>query len=315
MPEQNICPVCSEKTRPLGNYRGGSHELDCVRCGKFKIGDIAAGQISQWSPQQRIKLSGWIRENQYCEIVSSNLGQFANLRDLTVGEKAEKILLQLAKEFPKPGEITDLSGDAYLKFLAVGRLADHKELRFFIHDYLYAEMDFLLRHELVTGLGDDSRYSISPKGWAYLESLRHGNPDSQIGFIAMWFDKSMNDAWLALDKGIRDAGYEPLRIDQKQHNNKIDDEIIAGIRRSKFLVADFTNHRGGVYFEAGLAMGLGLPVIWLCRDDDLEKAHFDTRQYNHIPWEADKLVELTKTLQNRIEATIGRGPLREKISD
>lgn len=121
----------------------------------------------------------------------------------------------------------------------------------------------------------------------------------------------MNDAWLALDKGIRDSGYEPLRIDQKQHNNKIDDEIVARIRRSKFLVADFTGHRGGVYFEAGLAMGLGLPVIWLCRKDELEKTHFDTRQYNFVVWDADKLEQLSKSLQNRIEATIGRGHLNE----
>ena len=33
---------------------------------------------------------------------------------------------------------------------------------------------------------------------------------------------------------------EPVRIDQKERLNKIDDEIIAEIRRSRFLVADFT---------------------------------------------------------------------------
>jgi len=311
--EQNICPVCSEKAQPFGNYRGGSQELDCVRCGKFKIGNIAAGQISQWSLQQRLNLSGWIRENQYCEIVSSNLAQFANLRDLTVGEKAEKILLQLAKKFPKLGEITDLSGGAHLEYLAVGRLVDTNELQFFIRDYLYAEMGFLLRHELVTELGDDSRYSISPKGWAYLDSLHKGNPESHIGFIAMWFDKSVDEAHIAIEAGIRNSGYEPLRIDRKEHNNKIDDEIIAGIRRSKFLVADFTGHRGGVYFETGFATGLGLPVIWLCRQDELEKTHFDTRQYNFVVWQIAKLPELAKALQNRIEATIGRGPLQANV--
>jgi nucleoside 2-deoxyribosyltransferase len=92
--------------------------------------------------------------------------------------------------------------------------------------------------------------------------------------------------------------------------DKIDDEIVAGIRRSRFLVADFTGHRGGVYFEAGLATGLGLPVIWLCRKDELEKTHFDTRQYNFIVWESDKLDELSTALKNRIEATIGRGTLQ-----
>jgi nucleoside 2-deoxyribosyltransferase len=69
-----------------------------------------------------------------------------------------------------------------------------------------------------------------------------------------------------------------------EHINKIDDEIISLIRKSKFLVADFTGHRGGVYFEAGFALGLGLPVFWTCRKDDLKNLHFDIRQYNCIDW-------------------------------
>jgi nucleoside 2-deoxyribosyltransferase len=119
----------------------------------------------------------------------------------------------------------------------------------------------------------------------------------------------MDPAHLAIEKAIQISGYEALRIDRKEHNNKIDDEIVAGIRRSKFLVADFTGHRGGVYFEAGFASGLGIPVIWLCREDALKDLHFDTRQYNHISWTEDKLTELTNALQKRIEAILGRGPL------
>jgi hypothetical protein len=55
-----------------------------------------------------------------------------------------------------------------------------------------------------------------------------------------------------LQKGISDAGFEPLRINMKEHVNKICDEIIAEIRRSRFVVADYTGQRGGVYYEAGL---------------------------------------------------------------
>jgi hypothetical protein len=197
-----------------------------------------------------------------------------------------------------------------LEFKAVGRVSEDNELRFLMREFLSEEMGLLIHNETQTGPFHDESYKISPKGWAYLDSLRHGNPDSQIGFIAMWFDESMNDAWKAIDQGIRAAGYEPLRIDQKQHNNKIDDEIVAAIRRSKFVVADFTKQRGGVYFEAGFAKGLNLEVIWLCRQDDLKDVHFDTRQYNFILWEADKLAELSKNLKDRIEARFGHGSLQ-----
>ena len=110
--------------------------------------------------------------------------------------------------------------------------------------------------------------------------------------------------------GITDAGYDSLRIDQKPDVNKIDDEIIAEIRRSRFLVADFTygdnGARGGVYYEAGFAHGLGLPVIFSCRNDIINNLHFDTRQYHHIVWETPD--ELRESLRNRILALIGEGP-------
>jgi nucleoside 2-deoxyribosyltransferase len=306
--EQECCPVCNLPAA-WNSKDGGAWAIACPKCGNFDIGWIAAKTSKQFSAIQAANLSGWIRENQGVAITESVLKNLANLRTLTVGEKAEKILVRLAQKFPKPGERLDLSGGVHLEFLAIGRAVDNDELRFLMREFLHEEMGLLLMHVIGSGLGADENYKISPKGWAYLESLRHGNSDSQIGFIAMWFDKSVDPAWTAIEAGIRNSGYEPLRIDRKEHNNKIDDEIVAGIRRSKFLVADFTGHRGGVYFETGFATGLGLPVIWLCRQDELEKTHFDTRQYNFIVWETEKLAELSKTLQNRIEATIGRGPL------
>jgi nucleoside 2-deoxyribosyltransferase len=60
--------------------------------------------------------------------------------------------------------------------------------------------------------------------------------------------------------------------------------------------------RGGVYFEAGFAMGLGKLVIWTCHEDDVEKLHFDTRQYNHIVW--TDATDLKEKLMLRIEATL-----------
>jgi len=63
------------------------------------------------------------------------------------------------------------------------------------------------------------------------------------------------------------------------HNEKICDKIVSEIRKSGLLVADFTGNRGGVYFEAGFAMGLSIPVIWTCRASDVEKLHFGLAAY------------------------------------
>lgn len=129
--------------------------------------------------------------------------------------------------------------------------------------------------------------------------------DTNQVFVAMWFASSLARAYSAgMEKAIRDCGYDPIRIDLKEHNDKICDAIIAEVRKSRFMVADFTGHRGGVYFEAGYALGFGIPVIWTCREGDSEGLHFDTRQYNHIIWKDE--TDLYEKLRRRIEATISR---------
>ena len=121
----------------------------------------------------------------------------------------------------------------------------------------------------------------------------------------MWFDPSMDKAW---EEGIKPAleaaGYRPYRVDMEPHLDRIDAKIQAEIKDSRFIVADVTGQRQGVYFEAGYAMGLGLPVVWSVKNDELGKVHFDTRQYNHVVWKNPD--DLKTQLADRVVAVIGR---------
>ena len=149
--------------------------------------------------------------------------------------------------------------------------------------------------------------SLTPRGIMQAEEWGRSYTASTQGFVAMWFDEQMQSAWQeGFYRAIGEAGYVPRRIDSKEHINKIGDEIIAEIRRSRFVVADFTGQRGGVYYEAGYASGRDIPVVWTCRKDALGDLHFDIRQYNCIDWETPE--ELARRLKVRIEAVIGEGP-------
>ena len=137
--------------------------------------------------------------------------------------------------------------------------------------------------------------------------------DSSQAFVAMWFDEETDAAFeSAIKPAVQDAGYKPVRIDRELDVDKIDDAIIASIRESRFLVADFTHGkngvRGGVYYEAGLAHGLDMPVIFTCRKDMVSELHFDTRQYVHILWDTGSLKSLYTELYDRIRARVGEGP-------
>jgi len=148
-------------------------------------------------------------------------------------------------------------------------------------------------------------FTIKPKGWEAILRAESKNRTvvSKNGFVAMSFSDELIDAYeLGIKPAIVNAGYIPIRIDMVQHNENIVDEILIGIRESRFLVAEMTDQKRGVYFEAGFAKGLDLQVIFTCRRDEMEKAHFDIRQFNHVIWETTE--ELKGKLENRIKVTI-----------
>ena len=115
---------------------------------------------------------------------------------------------------------------------------------------------------------------------------------------------SSSAAWAGgFETGIRDTEFfEPVRVLDSEHAGKIDDLIIAEIRASGLLVADFTGHRPSVYYEAGFAWGLGIPVILCCRKEQIDDVHFDIRQYNHVVWTDPG--DLREKLKNRILAVV-----------
>jgi len=167
----------------------------------------------------------------------------------------------------------------------------------------------LLNRGYLTGTHDG--LALTMPGWAHLEEIRRRGRASTRCFVAMWFHESMNEVYeQAIVPAIAQAGYEPLRIDRLEHVNRIDDEIIGQIKRSRFMVADFTGQRHGVYFEAGLMLGIGRTVIWMCQKEDLTSdggLHFDIRQFNFIPYAST--AEARKRLYDRILALEGEGPL------
>ena len=104
----------------------------------------------------------------------------------------------------------------------------------------------------------------------------------------MKFGEDTNCLRAAIKKGIADAGYIPILIDEVQHRN------------SKFVVVDLTHQNNGAYFEEGYAMGYGKQVIQLCKAD--VTLHFDIAQKNTIIWKTED--EIPERLKNRILATI-----------
>ncbi|TKH76458.1 hypothetical protein FC686_18265 [Bacillus cereus] len=311
------CPICSNDiVDPQIVDKGRAWLYKCEYCGDFALGDFVRVSLSGDKQENKRKLSAVLRKRRVrgmekILILLEKSGQEPSdfsypiyLLDDLLGEYPENISDRLNESLINLGKLTKFPGD---KITIVG-----KDMPiFFVQSNRLEEMGYIIKQLKQDELIEVQKSTDSPiyitvtvKGWNRIAELEKGRAvDTKQVFVAMWFDSEMNSVYKnAIATAVKEAGYDPVRIDKIEHNNKIDDEIIAKIKQSKFVIADFTGHRGGVYFEAGYAMGLGKPVIWTCRENDLSNLHFDTRQYSHIVWKDE--MELKELLLNRIRATI-----------
>jgi len=287
--------------------RPGVKLVDSPRAGgRYVIFRRARHMLENQDELFKVRLTSWLIEQRRLgfenpEITEHTIKEIEQRRDLSVHERADRLLQYIQQETQSIGDAVEVFDETVL---AVSDSTNGHEVKFLV--------EYLLHRNWVQQYSTSS-YILTVDGYARLAEIENVATDSSQAFVAMWFDDSMNDVYEnGIEPGIKDAGYETRRIDRVEHINKIDDEIIAEIRRSRFVVADFTHGdtgaRGGVYYEAGFAHGLNIPVIFTCREDILEDIHFDTRQYNHIPWEEGKLEVFSKALSDRISAAIGDGP-------
>lgn len=148
--------------------------------------------------------------------------------------------------------------------------------------------------------------SLTLEGLKYANKIIEGK-ESNICFVAMSFDESLNYIYTdAIQKAIVETGFTPLIIKNEHLDSDmtINDGILAGIKKAKFMIADFTQNKRGVYFEAGYALGRGQKVIYTCKDEptEVKELHFDTNHYQHILWKDAE--DLKQKLIDKIEVFI-----------
>lgn len=143
------------------------------------------------------------------------------------------------------------------------------------------------------------------QGLNEIDRIGAENNQSNYGFVAMSFSEKTKPIRAAIKTAIKNAGYEPSIVDEQLANNDqtIPDKIFSSIKEARFCVADFTEHKNGVYFEAGYAVGLGIPVFYTCQEDDFhDNAHFDIKQLQQILYKTPD--ELREKLEEKIKAWI-----------
>jgi len=270
----------------------------CPRCGTYKYG-------SNWldlpSDEARVRLAGWVRYHNDSGIEPAitpekALNVFSRPRP-SYTERARCALALMAQKVPS---LEKYSNSVLTDPEMIGRTYSSSRSDVFTLLMILADDGFV---DINMNLKE---FRLTPKGLVASEKLSR-TPASAQAFVAMSFDPVLDDAWTqGFYEAIRSAGYKPVRIDKKDRADTVTDEIMDEIRRSKFVVADYTGQQNGVYFDVGFALGLGLTVIPTCHADEAENLTLDIRHINTLSWKTPE--DLAAGLGRRIRAVIGGGP-------
>lgn len=295
------CPLCKKGLKYKQEANSNIFHVECKICGEYKITLEELLNLKSSFEFEKYIISGVTRQSSeeggcISIIDEKSIQQIIDSAQIPESpiEKMDSILLYIEKKASYEGDYVKIN--PYNDYpIAFAKNPD--EMNHFLQ---------ILRDKLkyVENPGD-GKFRLTVEGWRRISEVSKEKRDSNQAFVAMWFSEEMDDAWKnGFKPALKETGYRPIRIDKEEHIGKIDDAIVASIRKSGLLVADFTGMRSGVFFEAGFALGLGIPVIWTCNKSDFKKLHkhFDTRQYSHIEW--DNPEDLKKKLINRIEANL-----------
>jgi hypothetical protein len=195
---------------------------------------------------------------------------WADARLPAAQERANSLILWIGDHQPSPGattsKITELALDAWIGSELPQVPGGAQGLRWLVGAMEpNAQTQHLFAHNFIGGI---ATFQMTLAGWAKYAELQKPWKESKTAFMAMKFgDAELNTA---LDKcfrvAVRRAGFELKVLSDAQAAGLIDDQIRSGILAARFVIADLTHGSRGAYWEAGFAEGLGLPVIYTCKE-------------------------------------------------
>ena len=299
MTNQINCPICGNNSQEEPTSRDGYHIL-CPKCGEFFISRTLKINLGYESNKiHNSKISSYICEqnklfNNVPELLTTNLDKIISQREKTIKEKFDCFMKTISNL--NTGQIYQFNFNHCYIY-------DDNELGIFYQKALDNKYINGTIQKYLDGLLLMMYQGICFDGLEYIESLAQTNENSKNVFVAFHFTKELKEIFdNDVKEIVEELGLNYIRVSSSttDTNKTINDEIIGKIKSSKIVIADFTGQRNSVYFEAGFALGLNIPVIWTCKKEEEKELSFDTRQYPHTLWETKE--DLKEQLRNRIKA-------------
>lgn len=128
--------------------------------------------------------------------------------------------------------------------------------------------------------------------------------DAVTVFAAMPFAAEYEDTFfVAMVAACEQVGAKCVRVDREDFSGDSVSKVESLIRQSSAVIADLSESRPNVLYEAGFAHALGIPVIPIC-STQLEQLPFDIRNWNFMNYARGQTNRLREALAKRLRAII-----------
>ena len=143
------------------------------------------------------------------------------------------------------------------------------------------------------------------RSWRRSESLRSQKPPRGTIFAAMPFSAQYEDTFFgAMVPAAKGVGAVCIRVDQEKFQGDVVVEIRRLLQESNVVIADLSEPNPNVFFEAGFAHALKLPVIHIS-SAPRDQLPFDVRNLNTIKYAKGQTYQLKKPLSERLKTILG----------
>lgn len=312
------CPICQYHKADIRELVHGILDIICPRCGPYQLylkrplQDVVIdleNNFSMLTGKKLYELSAFIRERYENgqEKPGFNVDQLLDVSKslpiYNLKAKQRYFLQRIEKKFDNYSDSIKLGMETDYPLAWAENEKEFEYILNVVQDRNLVRWSRQAQHPNPV----EAIISLTHYGWDYLDENRSKNrSEFNDVFVAMSFKAEFYSIWEEVIKpAIFETGFNPIRIDKIQldHDERIDDAILNKISESRLLVAEFTGISPGVYFEAGFALGKGIPFILLVRESEIKDVHFDTRQFPHIVWK--DLEDLKRQLIERIRFMLG----------
>lgn len=297
--ETKRCVFC-DKIVPVSIKDGAFRFIgcNCAPDGSYKLRtdsyELYATLPYQTKHQMFPLISGYIRELTDCEEnVSLSFEDMEAIRNsprvpATIEAKSDKLLQYFYRRVKGPDET-----------VVIRQLGDHYNLTYSPNLQELVHIIEKMREErLLERTG--ATFKLTETGWREAAARAGGRRLKPCAVIVSDLDEVRADWTMNVFPKLQQCGYFPQMVEYSRLN-KVGDGALQTIADSKLLIADLSGGCPDVYFAAGYALGIEVPVLCTVKRNEAERLPVRSERLRPIVWE--RAEELADMLRQRLTAS------------